>query len=76
VLNLVEELLAVSIRGDKREIADLDDLLQTPVTFELGNTTVRQILKTVLAKVGLTFEVEPDAIHLRKLESAPINGLH
>jgi hypothetical protein len=76
VLNLVEELLAVPIRGDKREIADLDDLLQTPVTFELGNTTVRQVLKTVLAKVGLTFEVEPDAIHLRKLESAPIGGLH
>jgi hypothetical protein len=76
VLNILEELLAVSIRGDKHEIADLDDLLQTPVTFNLENTTVRQVLKTVLAKVGLTFEVEPDAIHLRKLDSAPLDGLH
>jgi hypothetical protein len=76
VLNLLEELLAVPIRGDKRDIADLDDLLQTPVAFELGNTTVRQVLKTVLAKVGLTFEVETDAIHLRKVQSAPVGGLH
>jgi hypothetical protein len=76
VLSFLEELLAVSIRGDKREIVDLDDLLQTPVTFELENTTVRQLLKAVLAKAGLTFEVGPDAIRLRKLESAPVGGLH
>ncbi len=72
VITFLEELLAVPIHGDKHEIADLDDLLQTPVTFELENTTVRQVLKAVLAKAGLTFEVAPDAIHLRKLESAPV----
>ena len=75
VITFLEELLAVPIHGDKREIADLDDLLQTPVTFELENTTVRQVLKAVLAKAGLTFEVAPDAIRLRKLESAPVGGL-
>jgi hypothetical protein len=76
VLSFLEELLAVSIKGDKHDIADLDDLLQTPVTFQLENTTVREILKSVLAKVGLTFEVEGDAIRLRKLESARAGGVH
>ena len=76
VLSFLEELLAVSIKGDKHDIADLDDLLQTPVTFQLENTTVREILKSVLTKVGLTFEVEADTIRLRKLESARAGGVH
>ncbi len=76
VLSFLEELLAVSIRGDHHEIADLDDLLQTPVTFQLENTTVREVLKAVLAKAGLTFEVEVDAIHLRKQDSTPGRRLH
>jgi hypothetical protein len=66
VLNFLEELLGVSIRGDKHEIADLDDLLQTPITVQLENTTVREILKEVLAKASLEFEVKPDGIHLHK----------
>lgn len=66
VLNFLEELLGVSIRGDKHEIVDLDDLLQTPITVQLENTTVRQILKEVLAKAGLEFEVKPDGIHLHR----------
>jgi hypothetical protein len=76
VLSFLEELLAVPIRGDNHEIADLDDLLQTPVTFQLENTTVRQVLKAVLAKAGLTFEVEVDAIHLRKQDSTSGGRLH
>jgi hypothetical protein len=71
VLTFLEELLAVPIRGDRHEIADLDDSLQTPITFQLENTTVRQVLKTVLSKAGLTFEVAPDSIHLHKLETPP-----
>ncbi len=70
VLNFLEELLGVSIRGDKHEIADLDDVLQTPITVALENTTVRQILKEVLAKAGLEFEVEADGIHLHKPQAA------
>jgi hypothetical protein len=70
ILNFLEELLGVSIRGDKHEIADLDDLLQTPITVQLENTTVRQILKEVLSKAGLAFEVEADGIHLHKLRTA------
>jgi hypothetical protein len=70
VLNFLEELLGVSIRGDKHEIVDLDDLLQTPITVRLENTTVRQILKEVLSKAGLGFEVEADGIHLHKLRTA------
>ena len=50
MLNFLEELLGAPIRGDKHEIADLDDVLQTPITVQLENTTVRQILKEVLAK--------------------------
>lgn len=76
VLTFLEELLAVSIKGDKHDVVDLDDLLQTPVTFQLENTTVREILKTVLAKAGLTFEVGTDTIHLRKLDSASGSGIH
>jgi hypothetical protein len=45
--------------------------LQTPITFQLENTTVRQVLKTVLSKAGLTFEIAPDSIHLHKLETPP-----
>jgi hypothetical protein len=70
VLNFLEELLGVSIRGDKHEIVDLDDLLQTPITVQLENTTVRQILKEVLSKAGLEFEVEADRIHLHRLRTA------
>ncbi len=74
VLNFLEELLGVSIRGDKQEIVDLDDVLQTPITMTLENTTVRQILKEVLAKAGLEFEVEADGIHLHKLQAARTGG--
>jgi hypothetical protein len=76
VLSFLEELLAVPIRGDNHEIADLDDLLQTPVTFQLENTTVREVLKAVLAKAGLTFEIEVDAIHIRKQDSTPGGRIH
>jgi hypothetical protein len=68
VLNFLEELLGAPIRGDKHDIADLDDVLQTPITVQLENTTVRQILKEVLAKAGLGFEVAADGIHLHKLQ--------
>jgi hypothetical protein len=74
VLNFLEELLGVSIRGDKQEIVDLDDVLQTPITMTLENTTVRQILKDVLAKAGLEFEVETDGIHLHKPQAARTGG--
>jgi hypothetical protein len=70
VLNFLEELLGVSIRGDKHEIVDLDDVLQTPITVTLENTTVGEILKEVLAKAGLEFEVQADGIHLHKLQTA------
>jgi hypothetical protein len=69
VLNFLEELLGVSIRGDKREIVDLDDVLQTPIAVTLENTTVREILKEVLAKAGLEFDVQANAIHLHKLQT-------
>jgi hypothetical protein len=67
VLTFLEELIGVPIRGNKHDIPDLDDLLQTPITVQLENTTVRQILKEVLSKAGLEFEVKPDGIHLHKL---------
>ena len=74
VLTFMEELLAVSIRGDKHEIPDLDDVLQTPITIQLENTTVRQILKEVLAKAGLTFEAAAGGIRLHKLANGHANG--
>jgi hypothetical protein len=74
VLTFLEELLGVSIRGDKHEIVELDDLLQAPITVTLENTTVREILKDVLAKAGLEFVVETDGIHLHKLQASRIGG--
>ncbi len=70
VLNDLEELVTVPIRGDRQEIADLDDLMQTPVSLELENTTVAAILEAVLAPARLTYQVRPDAIQLHRLGPA------
>ncbi|HEV3302045.1 MAG TPA: DUF1559 domain-containing protein [Planctomycetaceae bacterium] len=70
VLNWLEELATVPIRGDRHEIPDLDDLLQTPVSWELENTTVAAILETVLAPARLNYQVKPDAIQLHRLGPA------
>jgi hypothetical protein len=70
VLNWLEELATVPIRGDRHEIPDLDDLLQTPVSWELENTTVAAILETVLAAARLNYQVKPDAIQLHRLGPA------
>jgi hypothetical protein len=67
VLNTLEEMVSVPIRGDRHEIADLDDLLQTPVTFSFEKTTVRAILDAVLAQAQLTYQVQADAIQLHKI---------
>jgi len=70
VLNWLEELATVPIRGDRHEIPDLDDLLQTPVSWELENTTVAAILETVLGAARLNYQVKPDAIQLHRLGPA------
>jgi hypothetical protein len=70
VLNDLEELVTVPIRGDRQEIADLDDLMQTPVSLQLDNTTVAAILEAVLAPARLTYQVQPDAIQLHRLSPA------
>jgi hypothetical protein len=70
VLNVLEELLTVPIRGDRHEIPDLDDLMQTPVSLELDNTTVSAILEAVLAPARLTYQVQRDAIQLHRLGPA------
>jgi phage protein D len=67
VLYTLEEMVTVPIRGDRHEIADLDDLLQTPVTFSFEKTTVRAILDAVLAQAQLTYQVQADAIQLHKI---------
>jgi hypothetical protein len=67
VLNFLEDPVTVPIRGDRHEIPDLDDLLQTPVSFDFKNTTVRAILDAVLAQAQLTFQVHGDVIQLHKI---------
>jgi hypothetical protein len=67
VLNVLEELVTVPIRGERQEITDLDDLMQTPISMELENTTVAAILQAVLAPAGLTFQVRADAIQLHRV---------
>jgi hypothetical protein len=72
VLNVLEELATAPIRGDRQEIPDLDDLLQTPVSLTLDNTTVAAILEAVLAPAKLTYQVQADAIQLHRL--GPVSG--
>jgi hypothetical protein len=72
VLNVLEELTTAPIRGDRQEIPDLDDLLQTPVSLTLDNTTVAAILEAVLAPAKLTYQVQADAIQLHRL--GPVSG--
>ena len=71
VLNILEELVTVPIRGDRHQITDLDDLLQTPISLDLQNTTVAAILEAVLARAKLTYHVQADAIQLQKLGAEP-----
>ncbi len=72
VLNVLEELTTAPIHGDRQEIPDLDDLLQTPVSLTLDNTTVAAILEAVLAPAKLTYHVQADAIQLHRL--GPVSG--
>jgi hypothetical protein len=72
VLNWLEELATVPIRGDRHEIPDLDDLMQTPVTAQLENTTVAAVIQAVLASAGLTYQVQPDALQMHRL--GPVSG--
>jgi hypothetical protein len=67
VLNFLEDPVTLPIRADRHEIPDIDDLLQTPVTFDFQNTTVRAILDGVLAQAQLTYQVHGDAIQLHKI---------
>jgi hypothetical protein len=67
VLNGLEELVTVPIRGDRREIPDIDEVLQTPITVQLDNTTVASILEAVLAPAKLTYQVQGDSIQLHRL---------
>jgi hypothetical protein len=71
LLNDLEDLVTVPIRGNKQEIADLDDLMQTPISLQLENTTVAGMLEAVLAPAGLKYQVQPDAIQLHRLGAAP-----
>jgi predicted Zn finger-like uncharacterized protein len=70
VLNGLEELVTVPIRGDRREIPDIDEVLQTPITVQLDNTTVAAILEAILAPAKLTYQVQGDSIQLHRLGPA------
>jgi len=72
MLNSLEDLVAAPIRGDRNEIPELDELLLTPVSAQLENTTVAAMLEAVLAPARLTYKVEGDAIHLHRL--GPVSG--
>jgi hypothetical protein len=73
VLVILEEMLGVTIDMDKTDIPDLDTLLQTPVTFDLRDVTLGDLLKAVLGNIKLTFETDSDSIKLRKFPTAPIH---
>lgn len=61
----MEELVGVPIRADGPETADLDKLLEVPVSATLERTTVGEILETVVEQVGLSYDIEADEIRLR-----------
>ncbi len=72
VLNVMEELAGAPIRGNRQEIPDLDDLLQTPISLTLDNTTVAALLEAVLTPAKLTYQVHADTIELHRL--GPVSG--
>ena len=61
----IEELAAVPIHADARQIPGLADLLAKPVAVQLKETTVGAILRELVRQVGLDYEIQPDGVHLR-----------
>lgn len=68
VLLLVEEMAGVPIRYDPKDgrqaKRDAEDVFERKVSFKLENTTVGEILDTLLAQVGFSYKIEADGIRL------------
>jgi hypothetical protein len=63
LLDTVEELAGVPIVWDLDRVAD--EQLQKPVTIRLKETTVAEILDTLLKQVGLERQIAAGKIELR-----------
>lgn len=68
LLDELEEMAGVPMRFDKEAIAA--ELL-LPVAVQLENVTVKGILQSLVAKVGLTYKVETDGIRILKKTAKP-----
>ena len=71
LLDLMEEMLGAPIRYDAKSLGDAAAALDQPVTFDLQNVTVEDVLKQVLDKSELTFDREKDGLRLRRKDETP-----
>lgn len=64
LLSQVEEMSGVPIRFDQRADEDLQRMLDRRISLKLTKTTVGGILKAVLDRAGLTYQIETDGIRI------------
>lgn len=67
----LEELAAVPIHYDPEKVAGLDERLRKPVSIKVENTTVGEILRSLLRQAELEIDIEHDGIHLRSTAASP-----
>ena len=70
VLGEVQELTGVAFRYNEEELTNQGVDFDKPVQLRLADTTVGEILKTLLREVGLAFEVEANALRIRRVDAA------
>jgi hypothetical protein len=71
MLRELEEMLGVPVRLSDPLLADVDKLLDRSVKVQkMENTTVEEILRSVLKSVGLRYEIDVDGIQLRRGDSS------
>jgi hypothetical protein len=70
VLDYLQETTGVTIVSDKKTLDAAGATYETPITVKFKNSSLRTILKKVLADVGLTYIVKDGAIRVVTPEEA------
>lgn len=61
---LVEEMAGVPIKYDSKELGAAAAALDDYETLDLRDTTVAEILRVLVEKAGLQYDIQTDGIHL------------
>jgi hypothetical protein len=70
VLDYLQEVTGATISSDKRTLDAAGATYETPITVRFKNSSLRTVLKKVLADVGLTYIVKDGVIQVVTLEEA------